>query len=331
MSNAPELTTSRDNGRAAVGRRRAPSTMIDPATVMRIKNLAVRARVIVDGFLSGIHRSPVHGFSVEFSEYREYTPGDDPRHLDWRLYARSDRYYIKRFEDETNLACHLVVDLSRSMGFGSGEIPKIEYARTAAATLAYFLTLQRDAVGLIAFDEDVAEYIPARYRPGRLPRLMAALQGAEGGRSTDLAKPLDRVAEVVHRRGLVILISDLLAPLDALQIRLARLRARGHDVLVVRVLDPAETTFEFHDPAMFRDVESDRTIYVDPEATRAEYLARFREHAAQLSRICRELGIDLAELTTDQSLEFVLFELLQSRQRRGRNVVRRAASPGGGT
>ncbi|MCA9056780.1 MAG: DUF58 domain-containing protein, partial [Planctomycetaceae bacterium] len=176
--------------------------------------------MIVDGFLSGIHRSPIHGFSVEFSEYREYTPGDDPRHLDWRLYARSDRYYIKQFEDETNLHCHLVLDLSRSMGYGSGAVQKIEYARTAAATLAYFLTLQRDAVGVLAFDEDVVAYEPARFRPGRLRRLMAALGAPTSGRATDLVKPLDRVSELVHRRGLIVLISDFLAPIEALQVRL---------------------------------------------------------------------------------------------------------------
>src|SRR4051812_22624929 len=186
-------------------------SFIDPHTLMRIKNLQLRAKIIVQGFLSGLHRSPHHGFSVEFSEYREYTPGDDPKYLDWRLYARTDRYYIKRFEEETNLRCHLLVDLSRSMGYGSLTYTKVEYARTAAATLAYFLSQQRDAVGLVTFDQQIAEYVPARYRPGHLHRLMVCLERAVAGTSTDLAAPLEQVAATVRKRGMVVLISDLLA------------------------------------------------------------------------------------------------------------------------
>ena len=165
---------------------RQAASFIDPHTLMRIKSLHLRARVVVQGFLSGLHRSPHHGFSVEFSEYRQYSPGDDPRYLDWRLYARTDRYYIKRFEDETNLRCHLLVDLSRSMGFGSVEYTKVDYARTAAATLAYFLSMQRDAVGLLTFDQAISDYLPARYRPGHLHRLMVCLERAVAGTSTDL-------------------------------------------------------------------------------------------------------------------------------------------------
>src|SRR5436190_10913516 len=172
---------------------RTSSNFIDPPTLMRIRSLQLRARIVVQGFASGLHRSPLHGFSVEFSEYRQYTPGDDPRYLDWRLYARSDRYYLKRFEDETNLRCHLLVDLSRSMGYGSIDYTKVEYARTAAATLAYFLAMQRDAVGLVTFDERIADYVPARYRPGHLHRLMLCLERAVAGTSTDLASPLEQV------------------------------------------------------------------------------------------------------------------------------------------
>src|SRR3712207_3873762 len=173
------------------------ASLIDPATLMRIKSLQLRAKIVVQGFLSGLHRSPHHGFSVEFSEYRQYTSGDDPRHLDWRLYARSDRYYIKRFEDETNLRCHLLVDLSRSMGFGSLPYTKVDYARTAAATLAYFLGTQRDAAGLVTFDQQIADYLPARYRPGHLRRLMLCLERATAGTSTDLTAPLEQVAATV--------------------------------------------------------------------------------------------------------------------------------------
>jgi uncharacterized protein (DUF58 family) len=304
--------------------------MIDPHTLMRIKSLQIRARVAVEGFIKGIHRSPYHGFSVEFSEYREYSPGDDPRYLDWRLYARSDRYYVKRFEDETNLRCHLVVDVSRSMGFRSGSYTKSDYARTAAATIAHFLTTQRDAIGLLLFEDRITEYMPARYRPGHLRRLMAALEREPTGRATNLVEPLEEIAATVRKRGLIILISDLLAPADSLQTRLGYLRSRGHDVVVLRVLDPAEVSFGFAAPAMFHDVESGRELYIDPGAARTEYLRRFAAHAAQIERSCVDLGIEYASITIERPLELVLFDLLKARMRRGRRPGRRVAWQRGG-
>ena len=297
---------------------------IDPQTVMRIKNLQMRARTVVEGFFAGIHRSPYHGFSVEFSEYRAYTPGDDPRYLDWRLYARSDRFCVKRFEDETNLLCYLVVDMSRSMGFGSGTFTKTDYARTLAASLAYFLFLQRDAVGLLTFDETVSEYLPPRHRTTHLRRLIGVLDRETGGRSTNLAGPLEQIAESVRKRGLVVLISDLLAPSDVLRPKLSFLRSRGHDVMVLRVLDPAEIDFEFADPRMFHDLETGRQLYIDPAAARAEYRRRFDEHATELNRACIDLGIDFAECRTDRPLELALFDLIRAMMRRGRRAARRA-------
>ncbi len=303
---------------------------IDPRALMRIKSLQVRARVAVEGFIKGIHRSPYHGFSVEFSEYREYTPGDDTRYIDWRLFARSDRYHVKRFEDETNLRCYLVLDASRSMGYGSGPYTKIDYARTAAATIAYFLSRQRDAVGLVTFDDRITDYLPPRHRPGHLRRLMAILEREPTGKATDLAGPLEEIAATARKRGLIVLISDLLAPADTLRTRLGYLRARGHDVIVLRVLDPAEVDFSFADPAMFRDVESGRELYVDPAAARPEYLRRFADHAAEVSRACADLGVDFETVATDRPLEMVLFDLLRARMRRGRTPARRDAPGRGG-
>src|SRR4051812_29424139 len=316
----PSSTTRRRDDPARPG-----GSLIDPQTLMRIKSLQMRARVAVEGFIKGIHRSPYHGFSVEFSEYREYTPGDDPRYLDWRLYARSDRYYVKRFEDETNLRCYLVLDTSRSMGYRSGAYSKSDYARTAAATIAYFLSTQRDAVGLIAFEDKITEYLPARYRPGHLRRLMAALEREPTGRATDLAAPLEQIAATVRKRGLIVLISDLLAPVDTLRTRLGYLRSRGHDVVVLRVLDPAELQFGFTTPAMFHDVESGREVYIDPDGAREGYLRRFAAHAAEVERACVDLGIELETIATDRPLELVLFDLLKARMRRGRRPGRRAA------
>ena len=304
---------------------------------MRIRNLEMRARVVVEGFFSGLHRSPYHGFSVEFSEYRQYSPGDDPRYLDWRLYARSDRFYVKRFEDETNLRCYLLVDMSRSMGFGSLSYTKAEYAKTVAATLAYFLALQRDAVGLVTFDEQIVEYLPARYRPGHMHRIMLSLEHALAGAATQLGPPIEQIARTVKKRGLIVLISDLLADVDTLETHLGYLRSRGHEVVLLRILDPEEVSFQFSDPALFEDLESRRELYVDPGTARQDYLARFAEHERSVSRTCNNLGIDLYRLTTDRPLELALFDLLHARLRRGRKLrlqSRRATSggsPGGPT
>ena len=301
------------------------ASFIQPAALMRIKNLEMRARIVVEGFLSGLHKSPYHGFSVEFTEYRQYTPGDDLRYLDWRLLARSDRYYLKRFEDETNLRCYLLVDLSRSMGFRSLEYDKAEYAKTVAATLAYFLSHQRDAVGLITFDAAIKDYVPARFRPGHLHRLMLCLEQSPAGTATDLVAPLEQVAKTARKRGLVVLLSDLLAPVEALEKRLGYLRSQGHEVVVLRVLDPAELSFPFGEEALFYDLESGRELYVDPRAARQQYQQRFSDHAGQLKTACSRLGIDFYELATDRPLELALFDLLHARMRRGRQVSRRAS------
>ena len=308
------------------------SRFIDPLTLTRIKNLQLRAKVVVEGFYSGLHRSPFHGFSVEFSEYRQYSPGDDPRYLDWRLYARSDRYYIKRFEDETNLRCYLVVDASRSMGYGSRGYSKLEYARTAAATIAYFLSQQRDAVGLLTFAEQLEQYVPCRCRPGHLARLLHALEQDVSGADTDLAAPLEQIAMTVSKRGLIVLISDLLAPADKLESRLAYLRTRGHEVVLFQVLDPAELNFEFGDAAMFRDVETGRELYVDPEQARAAYLDRFAKHSHAVEQACAKLGIDFHRIPTDRPLELMLYDYLSARlhpARTASSAATRRSGPGG--
>ena len=318
---------------AALSRRassHSAANYIDPAALMRIRNLQLRARAVVDGFLGGLHRSPFHGFSVEFTEYRHYSPGDDLRFLDWRLFARSDHYYLRKFEDETNARCYLLVDLSRSMSFRSLEYDKAEYARTVAATIAYFLTLQRDSIGLITFDEAIHDYIPARFRPGHLHQLMLRLERATAGKGTDLTRPLDQIARTASKRGVVILLSDLLAPVEDVEVRLGHLRARGHDVIVIRILDPAEIGFQFQEESLFYDLETGRELYVDPQAVQRLYHERFTEHARAMTRACHKIGADYFELTTDRPLDAVLFHILQSRARRGRSNARRGG-PGRST
>ena len=302
-----------------------PDARIDPQTLMRLRGLELRARLVVEGFMTGLHRSPYHGFSVEFTDYRQYTAGDDPRYLDWRLYARTDRLYIKRFEDETNLRCHLLVDMSRSMGYGSLSYTKADYATTLAATLAYFLAQQRDAVGLVTFAEQIGEYLPARYRPGHIRRLMLALEQPVQGRATDVVAPLQRLAELVTQRGLVVLISDLLAPIDRLERHLGGLVSQWHEVIVFQVFDPAELSFEFEQPAMFEDVESGRQLYVDPSAARKTYLDGLAKHNEQVQSVCRKLGIDYHRLTTDRPLEIALSDFLRAREHRQRMVRRSGA------
>lgn len=286
------------------------SGRIDPATLMRIKNLQVRAKSVVDGFYNGLHRSPLHGFSVEFSEYRPYSNGDDLRGLDWKLFGRTDRYYIKKFEDETNRRCYLAVDNSRSMSYGSLGYTKSDYARTMAATLAYYFALQRDAVGLLTFEDKVIDFIGARHRPGHFQRILAALDRPPQGNQTDLLGPLAELAELVRHRGLVILISDLLVPLAQLRSRFAFLRARGHEVMVLRILDPTEVEFQFDSPVMMVDMETKRELFVDPGQARQRYQRAFAEHNDQLKNIFAELGIDWTTLTIDQPLDTALFNFL---------------------
>jgi uncharacterized protein (DUF58 family) len=306
----------------------APRSYVDPESVMRIKNLELRAKVVVEGFMSGLHRSPYHGFSVEFTDYRQYSPGDDLRHLDWKLLARQDRKYIKRFEDETNLRCYLLTDLSRSMNYGTNGNSKADYARTAAATLSLFLTSQRDAVGMITFDESITDYLPPRFRPGHLRRLMMCLERSTGGTSTDLTRPLEQIASTVTKRGLIVLISDLLAPAEDLNRQLGYLRSMGHDIILMRILDPTEVGFDFESASLFHDLESGKELYVDPLTAGDEYRRRFAEHESSIKKTCDDLAIDFFQITTDQPPHVVLFNLVQSRASKGRLVARGKSSGG---
>jgi uncharacterized protein (DUF58 family) len=309
----------------------ASAKLIDPQALMTIRSLELRARAVVEGFWSGMHRSPYHGFSVEFTEYRQYTSGDDPRYLDWRVFARSDRYFIKKYEDETNLRVHLLVDQSRSMDYGSRGYTKMAYGATLAATLAYFLHLQGDAVGLLTFDEKVREYLPARHRVGQLRHLMLSLEKPASGKATDLVAPLERITALIRKRGLVIIVSDFLASLERLEKNLIALTAGGHEVVVFHLVDPAEPGLGVEAPALFEDVESSRTLYIDPNAARGTYTKKFAAHTEALQATCRKLGVTQHQLSTDQPLELALFGFLQQRMRRGRQFRRASADGSGGT
>ena len=291
-------------------------SLVDPKTLMSIRNLEWRARMVVEGFWAGLHRSPHHGFSVEFTEYRPYSQGDDPRYLDWRVLARSDRYFLKRYEDETNLRCHLITDQSRSMIYGSVGYTKAEYAATLAATLAFFLHLQGDAVGLMTFDGQVRDYLPARHRMTHLRQIMVALEKPATGRTTDLAVPLQRAVEIVRKRGLIVLLSDFLAPIETLDAALMRLAACGHEIVVFHILDPAELSFEFKASAMFEDAETGQSLLIDPAVARAEYQGRLEEHCGALRKILQRLGGSYTRMDTREPLELALFNFLRTRVQR---------------
>jgi len=301
--------------------------LVDPQALMAVRNLELRARVVVEGFWNGLHRSPYHGFSVEFTEYRQYSPGDDTRYLDWRLYARTDRYHLKKFEDETNLRCHLIVDQSRSMGYGSTGYTKAAYAQTLAATLAWFLHGQGDAVGLFTFAGEVRDYLPARHRSGHLRQLLLALEQEPAGPATSLHEPLRRVAELARRRGLLVLISDLLAPIDELEPWLARLGAAGHELVIFQVLDPNELAFEFTGARRFEDLESGREMQLDPAVVRAEYQDRLQRHGQAIESLGHKLGFAFQRVVTSQPLQLALHDFLRQRQQRGKRIRRHAPNP----
>ena len=289
--------------------------LLDPAVIARLGTLELKARTIVEGFLSGLHRSPYKGFSVEFAEYRQYFPGDDLSTIDWKVYARSDRYYVKKFEEETNLDCHLMIDVSGSMAYGSRGVTKFDYAACLAASLAYLMNRQRDAVGLMAFDQRIVEMLPASARSGHLRSLLVALERLRPAAATDVSRPLHQLADSLSKRGLVVLVSDLLDDPDAVIRGLKHFRHRGTDVIVFQVLDPDELEFPFDRATRFEDLETSEQVMAVPGLVREHYL---REIHGLIDRYRRELGaagIDYQLLRTTDPLEIALLSYLSTRGR----------------
>ena len=286
---------------------------LDPAALMRVKSLELRARMVMEGFWKGLHRSPYHGFSVEFSEYRPYARGDDTRFLDWKVMARSDRAYIKKFE-ETNLRAHLLLDRSKSMTYGSGPYSKADYSATLAATFAYFLMGQQDAVGLTTFDRGVDSHLPARNRPGQLRQILLQLEKAPAGESTDLGAAMKGLHDLIRKRSLVILLSDLLAPIEELEKQIGYFAAGRHEIAVFQFLDPRELDFDFAKATHFRDKESQKDLFIDPAAAKAGYLQRLNAHLEAIRKICSRHGTTYRLVRTDEPLEQVLFEFVNLRR-----------------
>ncbi|HEX2455859.1 MAG TPA: DUF58 domain-containing protein [Vicinamibacterales bacterium] len=290
---------------------------LDPAIIARLGTMELKARTVVEGFLSGLHRSPYKGFSVEFAEYRQYLPGDDLSTLDWKVFARSDRHYVKKFEEETNLECHLLLDISASMAYrGAAPMSKMEYASVLAASLAFLMNRQRDATGLIAFDEKIVFRLPAAARPGHLHALLLALEQMKAGQRSDVGRPLHQLAEALLKRSLVVILSDLLHDPEAIVKGLRHLKFRGTDVIVFQVLDPHELTFPFRGASRFRDVESAEEVTAEPSHIRAGYLRELAGLTLRYDRELRGSGIDYVQLDTSQPLDFALLAYLAARSRR---------------
>jgi uncharacterized protein (DUF58 family) len=292
--------------------------LLDAATIARLAGVKLRARAVMEGVLSGLHKSPHQGQSVEFAEHKEYAPGDELRHLDWKAYAKFDRFYVKRFEHETDLRAVLVVDASASMGYRSGALSKLEVATTLAGALSYLMVRQQDAAGLSLLTGDTIRDIPPRAAAGHLMTLLGTLEELQAKGGTHLHAAADHLAEAVPRRALVVVLSDLFddAP-DALR-RILQLRARRHDLAVFQILDPDELEFPFDDPTLFLSMEDERRLEVNAREIRESYLEELGEFLAQTKALCAESDVDYQLVRTDEPLDAVLLQFLARRQGRRR-------------
>jgi uncharacterized protein (DUF58 family) len=291
------------------------NTFIDPDVLATLDNLEMRARVIVEGFIAGLHKSPKRGFSVEFTDYRHYFRGDDMRHVDWKLYGRTDKLYIKQYEDETNVRCYILLDSSASMSYNSGGMSKLEYGRTLASALAYFIMRQRDAVGLITFDDKIRDYIPAKARQLHLIRILRSLHELKAGTLTNIVRPLNELARTLTRKSLVILISDMLEDEVATIKTLQQLRAMGNEVIVFHVLDEQELHFNFKESTEFIDMETAEKHITSPAAIRNAYLENLNNYLNTCRQKCQSSGVDYCLLNTSQPLDKALASYLARRTR----------------
>ena len=286
---------------------------LDPSVLAGLSNLELRARVVVEGFLSGLHKSPNRGFSVEFNDYRHYQRGDDMRHVDWKLYARSDKLYIKQYEDETNVRCVILLDTSASMAYSSGGISKLNYGITLASALSYFIMRQRDAVGLITFDDEIRNYLPAKCRQPHLMQILRTLAQVESGKKTDVVKPLTDLAASLNKKSFVILISDMLDDEERIINTLQNLRGMGNDVITFQIMDDAELNFPFNEASEFIDMEDDESYNTSPAAIRKAYLENLNEFLSYCRKQCQSSGVDYCLLNTAEPLDEALSNYMAKR------------------
>lgn len=291
---------------------------LDPQMLARLEGLPLRARRIVEGYVAGLHRSPYHGFSIEFAEHREYVPGDDLRYLDWKVFGRTDKFYLKQYEEETNLVCYLVLDISESMLYQSEPAPlsKLAYAQCAAASLAYLVLHQQDSVGLVNFDNEIRTLVRPGSSPSHLKDVIQVMEETSAERKTSTGPIFHDLAERFKKRGIVVILSDFFDDVGSMLAGLKHLRHRRHDVILMHVLDPAELDFPFRRTTLFKGLEQMPQVLVEPQALRRAYLDAFGEFVRELQKGCRMLQMDYVPLRTDRSLETALTGYLASRSKR---------------
>lgn len=289
--------------------------LLDGKTLAKLKRFQLTAKAVVEGFLVGLHKSPYHGFSVEFSDHREYNSGDPVKNIDWKIVAKTDRYYVKRFEEETNLRCYIILDHSRSMFYGSGESSKIDYASRLAAALAWLMIGQKDAAGLITFNSQITSMLPPKAYRAYLGQIFRVLAELEPQDSTRLLENLHQIAQSLRKRSLVILISDLLDDPGSVIEGLKHFRSQHHEVLVFHIADLQEDTFNFRQETEFQDSETGEKLVVNPWQIRAEYLAQYSGHVNQLKAGCHQYQIEYNPVSTATPLEDLLLKYLLMRKK----------------
>jgi uncharacterized protein (DUF58 family) len=289
--------------------------LADPATLARISKLELRARAVVEGVISGMHKSPHRGYSVEFAQHRNYTPGDEIRHIDWKVFGRSDRLYIKQYEEETNLKAYLVLDTSSSMNYQSGELSKLEYGAIVAAALASLFLRQRDSVGLALFDAGIRSFLPAAGTPIQWREILRQLGTTGTQPKTDIGATFHDLAERIKRKGLIVVLSDLFDNPQQVINGLGHFSHRKHEVIIMHLVDRDELTFPFKENVVFEGMEQEGYLPAEPNALRKEYLRLFEAFVNALKRGCRELGIDYVQMVTDQPIDIALAQYLSSRMR----------------
>lgn len=292
--------------------------MLDPRTLADLQGLGLKARLIVEGYLSGLHRSPYHGFAAEFTEHREYVPGDDLRYVDWKVYGKSDRYYLKQFEEETNFACYLVLDTSESMAYRSDEaaVSKLEYAQYIAAALAHLIVQQKDAVGLVTFDRSVTQFVRASSQASGLQQLFHVMDRSPATGDSAMGPVFHDLAERIKKRGLIVILSDFFDEMDDMVLGLKHFHHRRHDVSLLQVIDPAEQSFPFENPTLFKGLEELSEQLIEPRSLRDAYLREFESFLSGLRRCARDLKMDHVLMRTDAPLDVALSGFLQSRMGR---------------
>lgn len=290
---------------------------LNPEVVSRLSSIELKARLVVEGFIVGLHRSPYHGFSVEFAEHRQYMPGDDFKHIDWKVYGKSDRFFIKQFEEETNLKGYILLDASNSMGYKSDGITKLEYGSYLAASLSYLMLRQQDAPGLLVYDERIRSYIPPKGARSHINPILRQLNNTMPSSKTDASVAFHELAERVKRRGLIIVISDLLDDPEKVLLGLKHFRHRQHEVIVFHILDPYERNFAYKSEARFRDMETGKELLTDPWQIRGDYISRLDEYLGWISKSCRDSHIDYHLLDTSVPFDRALFGYLAKRSKLG--------------